>query len=444
MGTSVRKLTHIGVNISVMDDGSTLSWLFVALFLLSAAYFAAVETAFTSVSRIKLKGFLDRGDRRAQKALYILDNFDRAITTILIGVNIVQAAAAALVTVLVTRAWGLSAVTLSTILVTVVLFFAGEMLPKSIAKKYSGRCALWAAPSLCFFMRVFAPLSAVLAALGQFTAKHTRGDPEVTVTEDELYDIIENMTDEGNLPLDQGELVQSALEFDDVTAESVLTVRVDLAAVDIEDSPEEVLAYIKEQRHSRLPVYEDSTDNIIGILQIRKYIRAYLTGDREPDIRALMDEPFFAHSSTKISELLGEMSRKKLNMAVITDSYGGTLGIVTVEDILEELVGEIWDEDDDIEESSVPLGGGRYEMDAQLPVEEAFDYVEFEDPGKRDFGHKLLCEWAYEMFDHMPKERDSFLYNGLKVTVSDMVQHRIRKLVLQLLPSDTSEGGDAK
>jgi CBS domain containing-hemolysin-like protein len=425
-----------------MDDGSRSFLAVIVILLFTAAYFATAETAFASVSRVKLKTRLDRGDGRAKKALRVLDNFDRAITTILIGTNIVHIVIAAMVTVFVTRTWGISLVTVSTIVTTIAVFFIGEMLPKSIAKKYSERMALSTAGSLCFFMSVFGPLAAVLTAIGKAAAGLTKGDPEVSVTEDELYDIIEDMTDEGTLDTARGELVSSALSFADVTAETVLTARVDVAAVDVNWDRDVLLAFIKDQRHSRLPVYEGTIDHIIGVLQIRKYLKACIRDGGAPDLRSLLDEAYFVHRSMKIDELLPVMSTKKLNLAIVTDNYGGTLGIVTVEDILEELVGEIWDEDDEVEENFVPLGGGRYEVDAEMTVGEVFDRLGL-DVGKiePELEYKLMGEWAYERFDRIPSERDSFPSGDLLVTVSRMRQNRIVKLTVQTPVDGKTEGG---
>ena len=411
-----------------MDEGSILSCVIIFCLLLAAAYFAVAETAFASVSRIRVKSALDRGDRQAKKAMYVLDHFEKAITTILIGTNIVHIVIASMVTVLVTRYFGLSAVTVSTILTTMVVFFAGEMLPKSVGKKYSERFALSLAGSLCFFMRIFTPVAAILTAIGNGVARLTRGDPEVTVTEDELYDIIENMKDEGELDAEKGELVHSALMFADVPVESVLTARVDVAALNVADSNAAILARIKEEKHSRLPVYRDSIDNIIGILQIRKYIKAYLKQGDALKMEDLLDEAYFVHQSASIAELLPEMSRHKRNMAIVTDNYGGTLGIVTVEDILEELVGEIWDEDDEVVESFTRLPDGSFELDAGLDIEEAFALMDYEDPEDRDWNHKLLGQWAYEAFESIPREGDSFDYHDLHLVISKMRQHRIIKL----------------
>ena len=421
-----------------MDDGSILSVLIILALLLFADYFAVCETSFAAVSRIRLKTAMERGDRRANKAMYVCEHFDKAITTILIGTNIVHLSCASYVTVLVTRRWGLGAVTVSTFVTTLVVFFVGEMLPKSVAKKYSLRLALGTASSLVFFMHLLTPVSFVLTKIGEFASRLTKGDSEVSVTEDELYDIIENMTDEGDLDSEQGDLVHFALAFGDLTAESILTARVDMETIDVDGPLEEILAQVKASRHSRIPVYQDSVDNIIGVLQIRRFMREYLQKREKTDLRSLLDEPYFVHQSAKIDELLSVMSSKKINMTIVTDSYGGTVGIVTVEDILEELVGEIWDEDDEVVEPCVDHGDGSYSFDAGVDIEDAFEFMDYEDPDETDFDHKLLGEWAYEQFDAIPQEGDSFTYNGLRITVEKVQQRRIMKLHIQRLP----EGGE--
>ena len=427
-----------------MDDGSRLPWIIAALLLVCAAFFAVTETSMASASRSRVKASAERGDFRAKKTLYVLDNFDLAISTLLICTNIVHIAAASIFTLAVTRKWGVSAVSISTIITTVVVFFAGEMLPKSVAKKYSDTLALSCAPVLCFFMKLFAPLSKLLTWIGQAAAKLTPGDSQISVTEDELYDIIEDMTEEGSLDEDQGDLISSALQFGDVTVESVLTPRVDIVAININSSHAELLSLIKSTNHSRLPVYEGSIDNIIGVLQIRKYIKAYLRLGENLDIKPMLDEVLFVHQSTNIDELLPILSRRKLNIAVVTDNYGGTLGIVTVEDILEELVGEIWDEDDVIEEPMVEIGDGVYEVGADETVSDVFDQLGYEDPeNDEELVNTLMGEWAYEKFDTIPKPGDSFRYHQVLVTVKDMNHNRIMKLTVALLPAE-EEGGEAQ
>lgn len=427
-----------------MDDGSRLPWIIALLLLFAAAFFAVTETAFASSSRTRIKIADDHGNSKAKEALYVLDNFDQAISTLLICTNIVHIAAASVVTLAVTRMWGLSAVSISTVITTIVVFFAGEMLPKSLGKKYSEPVALFTAPALCFFMKLFSPISKLLTAIGQAAAELSPGEEQVSVTEDEIYDIIEDMTEEGSLDEEQGELISSALQFGDVTVENILTPRVDLVSLNVSAGHAEILETVKTCTHSRLPVYEGSIDNIIGVLQIRKYIKAYLRQGDELNIRPLLDEVFFVHQSTNIDELLPLMSRRKLNMAVVTDNYGGTLGIVTVEDILEELVGEIWDEDDVVEESTVEVSEGVYLVDADESVADLFDTLGYEDPEQdEELINTLMGEWAYEQFPSIPKAGDSFRYHQIHVTVKTMVHNRIMKLQVTILPEET-EGGEAE
>lgn len=425
-----------------MDDGSRISWLLVIILLFCAAFFAVAETAAAAASRVRIRMAAERGEKHAESALYVLENFDRAISTLLICTNVVHLATASIVTVQVTRIWGLGAVSVSTLLTTIVVFFAGEMLPKSVAKKYSERLLLTCAAPLCFLMKVLAPLSTLLTWIGQAAAKLTKGDPQISVTEDELYDIIEDMTEEGTLDDARGDLISSALQFGDVTVESVLTPRVDVAAIDIDTPTGEILDFVKEQNHSRLPVYEGTIDHIIGVLQIRTFIKAYLRQGNGLDLRSLLDEVLFVHQSANIDDLLPTMSKEKLNMAVVTDNYGGTLGIVTVEDILEELVGEIWDEDDVVDETVVQLEDGSYQVDADESVSDAFEHVDYEDPEEdEDLINTLMGEWAYEQFPAIPAVGDRFTYHELEITVSEMDHNRIRKLTLRRLPAG-AEGGE--
>ena len=435
-----------------MDDGSRLPeiaaqaspeltpWIIAVALLFCAMFFAVTETAFASASRTKIKVAAERGEAGAKKALYVMDNFDMAISTLLICTNIVHIATASLVTVAVTRIWGLSAVSLSTIVTTIVVFFAGEMLPKSIAKKYSERFAKSCSGVLVFFMKLFAPLSKLLTKIGQAAARLTPGDGETTMTEDEIYDIIEDMTEEGSLDEEQGDLISSALQFGEVTVESVLTPRVDLAAVDIASSHEEILAYIKNQPHSRLPVYEGSIDNIIGILQIRRFIKAYLRQGNDLDIRPLLDEAFFIHQSMNIDELLPIMSKRKLNMAVVTDNYGGTLGIVTLEDVLEELVGDIWDETDEVEDEIVERPDGMYEIDGDLPIGDLAELLDVTEESL-DTASATAGGWTIEKFGAFPKVGDTVEADGLRVKVLAMGEDglRVEKILVEKLPEDETD-----
>ena len=430
-----------------MDDGSKPPLLWVILLLLGAAYCAITETALSSVSRNKIKAAADHGNARARRVLSILEDFDKAITTLLICTNIFHIATASIVTVYVTRRWGLDAVTVSTIITTVAVFFAAEMLPKSIGKKQPQKIILACAPLLSFLMKVLSPIARFLTWIGRGISNRSKADAPVSVTEEELHDIIDEMAEEGTLDENQSDLISSALEFGDLTAESILTPRVDISAIDIDDDSYRILAFIKNQTHSRIPVYEKSIDNIIGVIQIRKYLKSYLQTGRLPDIRSTMDKVYYAHQSTEIHELLPEMSKRKLNMAVITDSYGGTLGIVTVEDILESLVGEIWDETDVVQEPIIRIDEDTYLCEATQTLNAVFDFIDFDDPesDEKDGANLQIGEWVYEQFTSIPKMGDSFEYHNLRVSVENIQHNRILQVRIQVLPKpEENEEEDEK
>lgn len=423
-----------------MEDGSRLSWIVIIALFFFAAYFAIAETAFASVNKIKIRAGVERGDKRAEKAMRILDDFDKAVTTVLIGTNIVHLVIASMVAVLVQRKWGIAAVTAGSLVTTIAVFFLGEMLPKSIAKRYSERLALATAGSLCFFMRLFSPISFVLTKIGQAAAALSGKEGEVSVTEEELYDIIEDMTDGGALNEAQGELISSALEFGDITVDSILTARVDMEAIDVKSSPEEIVQYLKDHRHSRYPVYEGTTDRIIGTLQLRKYLKAYRK-NKTPDLRALLDEPFFVHYSMSVADLMEDISAKKLSMAVVLDDFGGTRGIVTVEDVLEELVGDIWDEEDIVVEEFIVRGAGKYLASGNMTVGEILERMDMEPAaGDEELEYKRASEWAFEQFRHIPNVGESFTYESVTVMVTRMRQNRIVQLALTVPETPEKEG----
>ena len=429
-----------------MDEGGLTPWIITILLILFADYIAVAETALSSVSRVRMKMLADHGNRRAAKVLDALEHFDRTISTILICTNIAHLGAASVVTVAVTRRWGLSAVAVSTFITSMVVFFVGEMLPKSIAKKYSEHLSLWCIDLLTVLIALFRPASALLAAIGNAASRLTKGDPEISVTEDEIYDIIEDMTEEGSLDEEHGDLISSALQFNDLTVESILTPRVDVVAININDDSAAILQQIRSQNHSRLPVYEGSKDDIIGILRIRRYIQAYLKLGDQLDLRGLLDKPIFVTESAAVDELLPIMSRERQNMAVVTDHHGGTAGIVTVEDILETLVGEIWDEDDIVITPIVALENGNYLVDAEEPVADVLNEIGFECPpeDEDELINTRIGEWVYDHFSSIPKVTDGFDYHGLRVTIAKMDHNRILKVVLRRLSEEEQEEGGAE
>ena len=330
-----------------MDADSRISLLFILILLLLAALFAISETAFASASQTKIKVSADRGDDRAEKALDILENIETAISTLLICTNIVHLTIATVVTVMVTRLWGLSVVSISTIITTLVVFFAGEMLPKSIAKKNPEKFALRTAGLLSVMMKVFSPLARLLTWIGIQAAKLTKGEPEISVTEDELLDIFEDLNEEGVLDDEQEDMLSSVLEFTDTRTGRILTPKRKIVGIDVNLPKDRILEELNTMTHSRIVVYDGEIDKVVGILRIREYLKEYLNTGIIPDIREMSDEPYWVSSKTMADELLEEMSRARQNIALVKGVNGKFIGLVSIEDILEELVGDIFDESDE-------------------------------------------------------------------------------------------------
>ncbi len=333
-----------------MDDGSPIGFLLLIVFLiLASAFFSASETALASVNRIRIKSLSENDDKRAKRVLYILDHFDQALTTILIGNNIVNISCASAATVMATRLWGLSAVTVTTIVVTLVLFLFAEALPKRFAIVCSERIALAISGSILFLMKLLTPIAKGFSVISNAASKPFRKKTVApTVTEDELYDIMETVAAEGALDEEKTGLMQSALEFSGTTARDVLTPWADVVRLSVAMEENEILRIVCDCTHSRLPVV-DVHGAVIGILQIRKYLKAHLKG--HAPLMKIADPPQFIDADMPIDDLLPLMSAHKTQLALVRDTKEHTLGVVSVEDILEELVGEIYDEEDPAERS---------------------------------------------------------------------------------------------
>ena len=407
-----------------MEGDSWISLILIAVLLIMGAYFASSEIALSSVNKVRIRLLADKGDRGAKNVQYILDHFDKALSTILIGNNLSHILSSSIATVWATRMWGTNAVAATTLLLTVIVFFFAELLPKSVAKKYSEHFSQTIAGSLILFMRLCTPFSFLLTAIGN-AAANVFGGGDSAVTEDEFYDMVENIAEEGGLESEKGELVQSALSFGDHIVDDILTVRVDVEAIDDSDSVEEILDRIRSVRHSRMPVYHDSIDNVVGVLSCRKFVKAYLKEGAGVDLRQVMDPPFFVHGSTEIADLLPAMNRRKASMA---DDYGGVEGVVTVEDMLEELVGDIWDEDDEVVESFVQVDDHTWDVDASMSIDDCFDRMGYENYDEDEVAHKNMVSLAYAAFDNIPRQGDSFDFQDLHITIQKMEKRRIRVL----------------
>lgn len=328
-----------------MDPDSRLSIIIVVFLFIASAFCALVETAIASVSRARVKVASEHGNKRAQNALYVLDHFEDSVSALLVLTNIFHLSGAAITSVWVTRRFGLPAVTIATFAFTLLMFFIGEMLPKSIGNKIPYKISLATSGFLRVLMWICSPISKLLSAFGRFVVDHTQGEEETTVTEEELHDMIEELAEDGALDEEQSELVSSALQFDDVRVSQVLTAKSDIDALEIGTPQEEVLRYVQNTSHSRIVIYENDLDHIVGVLHVRRYLKEYLTTKRLKPLRAFVDPIFQARSNVLIDDLFRALSERRLSMAVVTNAKGKTLGIVTMEDIVEEVFGDIWEED---------------------------------------------------------------------------------------------------
>ncbi len=333
---------------SLMEDGGPLRLLLLfALFLVGGAYFAGAEIALASVNKIRLMTAADDGDRRAKRVLYILDHFDKALTTLLIGNNVMHIGCATVSTLIAARYIGAWAVAYGTLITTCVVFLLSEMLPKCFAKSLNERFALAVAGSLTVLMKALSPLVWVFAgiahALGRpFERAHVQ---EPTVTEDELHEIIESITEEGALDEDTSELMQSAMEYTQTTVAEILTPWEQALTLSEDADAQTVLAVIQENTHSRFPVV-NAAGGVTGVLNIRKYLKAYLKNGSRVSLARVMDKPSFVQGGMPVDDLMPAMSAARTHFSLVTNDIGRVIGIVTMEDILETLVGEIYDEDD--------------------------------------------------------------------------------------------------
>ena len=412
----------------------------IILLVMFSAFFSSTETAYSAASKVRLKSYADNGSKKAKRASRILESYDKALSTILVGNNIVNIAASALATVLFVNFFGeANGTIISTVVLTIVVLIFGEVLPKNIAMENSENLAMSSSGILRFLMILLTPITFLLLKLNHLVKRiAVRGQKkEPTVTEDELKYIVESIEDEGVLEEQESELVQSALEFDEKTAYEILTPRVDMSAINIEDDPQRIKELILAERYSRMPVYQGSLDNIIGVLHTRDYLEMLLKTE-VPNLNELIQPAFFIYRSKKLSSILADFRYKRLHLAVVTDDYGGTLGIVTMEDLLEQLVGEIWDEDEEIEVSYKKLSDNKYEVNGDMNISELLELLDL-DPKYIETDSKSVGGWAIEQIGDIPENNAHFTYRELDITVNDVEDQRINTLTLIYTPAAGDE-----
>lgn len=405
----------------------------VCLVILSA-YFSATETAFTSLNRVRLKSKADNGDKRAGRTLRLADDYDRLLSTILIGNNIVNITATTISTLLFVKWLGeASGPTVSTVVLTLVILIFGEITPKSLAKEYPERFAMFSAPLIHALMVVLTPVTFLFNQWKRLLGKVFHKGEDDGITEEELMTMVDQAEDEGGLDQHESELIRSAIEFNDRSVDEILTPRVDIVAVEDSESMDGVARVFAESGYSRLPVYHEDVDDIVGVIHEKDFHTARYRG--QSDISALVSPVLYTTGNTKISELLRVLQKAKAHMVVVVDEYGGTEGLCTMEDIVEELVGEIWDEHDEVIEEFQKQSDGSYLISCNADLTDLYDLFSI----KGDCDANTVSGWVLEQIGRIPQEGDRFQSDGLDVTVTKVDHRRVLEIRVTVLPEEESE-----
>lgn len=402
-------------------------------------FFSGAEMAYSSCNRMRLENAMEDGSKRAALAVKIIDRYDNALSAILIGNNLVNIACSSLGSLAVILVAGESYAWVSTIVITILVIIFGETIPKICAKGSANRIALRDSYIIRTLTIVLMPLIWLVVGFINLLTKGIKGEQDDSDEEaavEELSSIIETAEDEAVLDEDRSELVQAAIDFSDVSAYEVMTARVDVNAIDIDDDMEEILAAIDEAQYSRIPVYEDSVDNVIGVLYLNHFLKALIDED-EPDIRSLLMPTCYVYKTMKLPAVLSELRKAKQHLAIVTDEYGGTLGVVSMEDVLEQLVGDIWDETDEIEEEIIERPDGQYELDGDMLIDDFFELVGIEEEAL-EVESETLGGWTIEVFGSFPEVGQSFEFENLSVTVLEMDGLRVEKLLVKQI-TETEE-----
>ena len=408
----------------------------VVCFVLSA-FFSASEMSLSAASRVRLENAAEDGNRGARAALRLLDRYDRALGAILIGNNLVNVAASSagsVIALAIAASSGVSeglCTTAATAAVTLLVIVFGETVPKLLAKKNANRLSPVLAGPVRALTVVLWPLiwcSVKLTDLlaGLLPAPVVDEDEAQEAAVEELQSIIETAEDEEVLDEDRSELLQAALDFGDVSASEVMTARVDMTAIDIDDSWDEILRVVNEASYSRLPVYEGDTDNIIGVLHLNVLFRAMLDG-APVDLRPLLSEPCWIYKTVKLPSVLEELRRRKTHLAIVTDEYGGTAGVITMEDVLEALVGDIWDETDEVEPEVVETSEGSWELDGDMAIGDFLELTGL-DENDFDFDSETVGGWVMELNEGFAAPGDELTYDGLRIIVLQTDDKRVERV----------------
>ena len=414
----------------------------IVILLILSALFSASETALSSVNKVRIRSYAEDGNKRAKMTIKLTDNFDKTLTTILIGNNIVNLASTTVATVMITVRFGAKFVPASTAVMTVLVIIFGEIIPKNIANEFSEKVSMFIAYPLYGLLVILTPIVWLLIKLKNLVIRLCGGSKESpTMTEEELKYIIDEIEDEGVLDENESDLVKSALEFSDITISEILIPRVNISAVEIDQSPEEIKDAFITSHFSRLPVYEKTIDSIVGIIHEKNFFDMYLNGRR--DIREIIQKPLYIFELTPISDIMQQMQRAKTHMAVVVDQYGGTQGIVTMEDIIEELVGEIYDETDEEDTSFVVLGDNEYEVSADLSVRDFLGNIEA-DPEEIETDCNSIGGLVMENLDRIPETGEEVEIGRFRFKVVSIDEQRIQRVRISVSPPEPDSPDDDK
>ncbi len=411
-----------------MDSSSIGIIVALVLLVIASAYFSATETAFSSLNKIRLRNMADDGNRKAEATLRLAEDFDRLLSTLLVGNNIVNITAATLGTLFFTKLSPEYGATISTVVLTLVILTFGEISPKTIAKEHAESWAMVSTPFLRVLSTVLRPLTILFSLLQKGIGKLFHASGDRGITEDELITMVSTAEDEGGLDQNESRLIRSAIEFGDMEVEEILTPRVDIVSISDQASAKELDELISSNRFSRIPVWRGSIDTIIGMIHEKDFHEAEL--EDNDSWTHLISPVIYVTPTSPVADLLYEMQRRKMHMSVVVDEYGGTEGLVTLEDILEELVGEIWDEHDEVVERIRKVEDGSYLISCSASIDDVFQLFDL----RMDDDMTTLSAWVIDSLGHIPKIGDQFTYENLQVTVTKLQRMRVLEIRVDVLP----------
>lgn len=399
----------------------------IVICVILSAYFSATETAFASLNHIRVKNMAEKGDRRAILVMKLLDRYDSVLSTILVGNNVVNIGATSLATVFFVRMLGEDAGSgIATLVTTLVLLIFGEISPKSMASEFPEQVAMLAAPLLSCIVAVLTPVNFLFGLWKKFLAKLIKGEEDRAITDEELLTIVDEAETGGGIGEEESDLIRNSIEFRDQEAVDILTPRVDIVGVEYGTSNQEIADIFAQTGYSRLPVYREDMDHITGILYEKDFYNKIFGSDRTID--SIIRPTVFITEHKKIDELLRELQKKKIHLAVVVDEYGGTVGIVSMEDILEELVGEIWDEHDEIVQEIRKITDSDYVVEGSANLEKLFDEIGCE----REHDSITVSGWILEIAGKVPSRGDVYHYENMTIRILEMDGHRVGKIKLHV------------